>query len=316
MSVGPATPETRYEPVFGWPSLPHGISFKEATSVGVDSQDRVYVFNRGQHPMIVFDREGNFITTWGEGLFARPHDVTVDDEDNLWLADDMDHTIRKTTTDGEVLMTLGTPGKPAPWQQGGIFNRPTQAAIHPVTGDLFVSDGYGNSHIHKFDRDGKHIMTWGGSGTDPGQFSLPHNICMLGEGRVVVCDRENFRMQVFTTDGEFVEQWHMHRPMGLEAGKGEDTNIYVCEAGGPPVMAGVPNIGQRVKVLDRQGNEVTRFGNPLSGEAPDQFLAPHSLSVDSHGDVYVAEVSYTAFGSQQDPPREVVSLRKWRRVSG
>ena len=316
MSAGPATAETRYEPVFGWPSLPHGVKFVEATSVGVDSQDRVYVFNRGPDPMMVFDRDGNFLTTWGKGTFKRPHDVTVDADDNLWLADDMDHSIRKTTPEGEVLMTLGTPGAPAPAHQGGMFNRPTQAAIHPATGDIFVSDGYGNSHIHRFDKDGKHIKTWGGPGTDPGQFSLPHNICMLGEDKVVVCDRENFRMQVFTTDGEFVEQWHMHRPMGLEAGKGEDTNIYVCESGAPPVMAGVPNLGQRVKVLDRQGDEVLRFGNVHSGEGPDQFLAPHSTSVDSHGDVYVAEVSFTAFGSQQDPPREVVSLRKWRRVSG
>ena len=316
MSVGPATPETRYEPVFGWAKVPHGIRFVEATSVGVDSQDRVYVFNRGPDPMIVFDREGNFITTWGRGEFKRPHDVTADADDNLYLADDMDHTIRKTTTDGEVLMTLGTPGVPAPLHQGGIFNRPTHVAIHPVTGDLFVSDGYGNSHIHKFDRDGKHIKTWGDPGSDPGQFSLPHNICMAGEDRVMVCDRENFRMQMFTTDGEFVKQWNMHRPMGLDVGKGEDTGIYVAEAGAPPVMADAWNLGQRVKVLDRDGNEVLRFGAGVAGEGPDQFLAPHSIAVDSHGDVYVAEVSFTAFGSQQDPPREVVSLRKWRRVSG
>ena len=178
MSVGPATPETRYEPVFGWAKVPHGIRFVEATSVGVDSQDRVYVFNRGPDPMIVFDREGNFLTTWGKGEFKRPHDVTADADDNLYLADDMDHTIRKTTTDGEVLMTLGTPGVPAPLHQGGIFNRPTHVAIHPVTGDLFVSDGYGNSHIHKFDRDGKvqspaqhlHGRRGPGDGVRPGEF--------------------------------------------------------------------------------------------------------------------------------------------------
>ncbi len=316
MSVPPATPDTRYEPVFGWPNVPHGIRIVEATSVGVDSQDRVYIFNRGPDPMLVFDRDGNFVTTWGKGEFARPHDVTVDADDNLFLADDVDHTVRKTTSDGEVIFMLGTSGKPAPWQQGGIFNRPTHVAIQPTTGDLFISDGYGNSNVHKFDKDGKHILTWGSPGTDPGQFSLPHNVGMLGEDRVAVCDRENFRIQVFTTDGEFVEQWHMHRPMGLAIGLGDDTNIYVAEAGAPPVMAGVPNLGQKVKVLDRSGNEITRFGNPLAGEGPDQFLAPHSIAVDSHGDVYVAEVSFTAFGSQQDPPREVVSIRKWQRVSG
>jgi DNA-binding beta-propeller fold protein YncE len=266
--------------------------------------------------MIIFDREGNFIATWGEGSFKRPHELTMDGEDNLYLVDDFDHTIRKTTAEGKVLMVLGTPGKPAPAHKGGIFNRPTHVAVHPVTGDLFVSDGYGNSHIHKFDKHGKHIKTWGGSGSDPGQFSLPHSICMAGEDRLMVCDRENFRMQMFTTEGEFVKEWHMHRPMGLDIGKGADTSIYVGEAGAPPVMAGVPNLGQRIKILGRDGKEITRFGNPKAGEGLDQFLAPHSVAVDSHGDVYVAEVSYTAYGSQLDPPREVVSLRKWRRVEG
>ena len=314
--VKPATPKTKYEPVFGWPKLPHPMAFKEATSVAVDSDDNVYVFNRGKWPLMKFSRDGDFIETWGTGDFDRPHGIHVDPDDNLWLIDDLGHFVQKRTRSGKVLLQLGTRGKPAPWQGGGIFNRPTHVAVHPKSGDIFVSDGYGNSRVHRFDKKGKHLLSWGSPGADPGQFSLPHNLCLLGADRIVVCDRENFRLQVFTLDGKFVSQRHMHRPIAIFAGTGADTNIYVGEAGAPPVQAGVPRLGLRVIVLDRELMEVTRFGAEKGGEAPDQFLAPHGIAVDSEGSVYIAEVSYTAFGSLQQPPREVVSLRKWRRASG
>lgn len=292
------------------------MSFKEATSVAVDDQDRVYVFNRGTTPMMIFDRDGKFLETWGAGEFQRAHGVYVAPDGNLFVVDDLDHTVKKTTTTGEVLMTLGTPGKPAEWQKGGIFNRPTDAWISPVSGDLFISDGYGNSRIHRFRPDGTHVMSWGEPGSGAGQFSLPHNLTILADGRVVVCDRENFRLQVFDEEGGLIQQVHMHRPMSITSGKGDDQNIYVGEGGPPPVQQGVLRLGQRVVVLSPDFSEVLRFGNELAGEGPDQFLAPHGIAVDSHGDVYVAEVSYTAYGSMLEPPREVVSLRKWRRVSG
>lgn len=317
MSVQPATSATRYEPVPLWGHIPHGVWLREATSVAVDSQDRVYVFNRGSHPMVILDKDGEFVAAWGQGQYQRPHGVTVDADDNLFLADDMDHTIKKTDRQGNVIFTLGTPGEPAPWQEGGTFNRPTHVAIRQSTGEFFVSDGYGNSRVHKFDPDGRLMMGWGEPGTGPGQFSLPHNITMAGDDRVVVCDRENFRVQVFTADGEFVTQWHHHRPIAIQSGKGDDTNLYLGEAGPPPVQQGVPNLGMRVLVLDRDGNEITRFGASLPGEGPDQFIAPHGIDVDSEGSVYIAEVSTTSLGLTGTAlDHEPVSLRKWRRVSG
>ena len=314
--VRPATSATVYEPVPYWAKLPHPMFFKEATSVAVDSNDNVYVFGRGLHPIIIFDRDGNFLDTWGAGEFVRPHGITIDAEDNLYLADDDAHMIEKRTKEGKFIFRLGEKGKAAAWQEGDPFNRPTHVAINPATGDLFITDGYGNSRVHKYDSDGKHIMSWGESGSLEGQFSLPHNIAMNGTDRVTVCDRENFRLQTFTTDGEFVKQIHSHRPMAITNGKGDDTNLYVAEAGAPAVQAGVRRLGQRVTVMDREGNEATRFGNELMGEGHDQFIAGHGMAVDSQGSVYVAEVSYTAYGSLQDPPREVTSLRKWRRAAG
>ncbi len=292
------------------------MAFKEATSVGVDSDDNVYVFNRGKWPLVKFSRDGNFIDASGVGEFDRPHGIFVDHDDSLWLIDDMGHFVQKRDRKGKVLLTLGTRGKPAPWQGGGIFNRPTHVAVHPKTGDVFVSDGYGNSRVHRFTSKGKHLLSWGNPGSLPGEFSLPHNICLIGDDRVAVCDRENFRVQVFTLDGKYVEQWHMHRPIAIFAGKGADTNTYVGEAGAPPVQAGVPNLGLRVAVVNGHGKIVISFGAGTSGERPEQFTAPHGIAVDSQGSVYVAEVSYTAFGSLQTPPREIISLRKWKRTSG
>lgn len=310
------TAKTKFEPEFGWAKLPHPMTFKEATSVTVDSKDNVYVFNRGKWPVMVFDSSGNFQSTWGAGEFDRAHGIRTDADDNLYMADDLAHMVEKRSTDGKLIFRLGERGKPAAQQSGDPFNRPTDIAIHPDTGELFITDGYGNSRVHRYTPDGKLIKSWGKSGSRPGEFSLPHNICMLGTDRVVVCDRENFRLQVFTLDGEFVQQVPAHRPISIFAGKGEDKSIYVAEAGPPPVQAGVKRLGCDVVVFDHDFKEITRFGNELPGEGVDQFMSPHAMAVDSKGAVYVAEVSFTAYGSQLDPPREVVSLRKWNRVSG
>ena len=212
--------QTRYEPVPGWAKLPMGVTFRgDATSVAVDSKDNVYVFNRGTEPIAVFDVDGNFLRGMGHGEFVRPHGIEIDRNDDLYLVDDNGHFVQKRTNEGQVVFTIGTKGEPCDWQSGGMFNRPTDVAIHPDTGELFVSDGYGNSRIHKFDPDGQHMMSWGQPGTDPGQFSLPHNISMVGLDKVVVADRENFRLQIFTTGGEFVEQIHIHHPMSVTQGK-------------------------------------------------------------------------------------------------
>ena len=303
-----------YKPVPYWAKLPHPMSFKEATSVAVDSQDRVYVFNRGNWPVMVFDVDGNFLETWGEGEFVRPHGIFVDGDDNLFMADDDGHFVDKRTSSGEVIFRLGERGKPAAWQEGDPFNRPTDIVVHPDSGDIFISDGYGNSRVHKFDANGNHVKSWGEPGWMDGQFSLPHNICMVGNDKIMVADRENFRVQIFSLDGDYLGQKHMHRPIACGNSSIGDGLIFVAEAGAPAVQKGVRNLGNSVAVLDSDLNEVDRFGGDLPGEGHDQFIAPHGIATDSTGAVYVAEVSYTNTGSNLNPPREVTSLRKWAPV--
>ena len=130
--------------------------------------------------------------------------------------------------------------------------------------------------------------------------------------KIALCDRENFRVQIFDFDGNYLDQWHFHRPIAIYSDQ-YTKEIYVAEAGAPDVQSGVPNLGLRVVIVNENGEKITSFGKGTLGENPDQFIGPHGMAVDSEGSVYIAEVSYTAFGSNQDPPREVASLRKWER---
>jgi len=304
-----------YRPVETWGALPHGMSFVEATSVAVDANDDVYVFNRGKHPVIVFDRAGRFKRTWGEGQFRRAHGITVGPDGTLWLTDDLHHTIRQFTPDGKCLLTIGDPDQPATLQGGKPFNRPTHVAISPKTGDVFISDGYGNSRVHKYDPKGRHLLSWGEPGTDPGCFNLPHNIATDATGLVYVADRENHRVQIFDPLGRYVGQWNnLHRPCGLAADARLGDIFFVGEL--PThlsVNKDVPNLGARVSILSLKGQLLGRIGGAFAGEKPGEFVAPHGCAVDSRGDLYVAEVSWTAQGSHEQPPREIRSLQKFER---
>ena len=206
MAVQLGSGEYIFEVNENWAKVPAEITLGDCAAVGVDRQQRVYAFNRGEHPVAVFDADGNLLRTWGEGVFRRPHGVHMGPDDTIYLTDDGDHTVRKCTLDGKVQMTLGIPGEPKPYMSGEPFHRCTHTALSP-RGDLYVSDGYGNARIHKYTADGKLLMSWGEPGTDPGQFNVPHNICCDPDGWVYVADRENHRVQVFDGNGKFETQW-------------------------------------------------------------------------------------------------------------
>ena len=305
-----------FEPIEGWGRLPDGWHFVEVAGVAVDGKDRVFCFTRGEHPVIVFDRDGRFLRSWGQGLVRRAHAITIDADEMVWLTDDLQHTVRKFTPEGKLLLTIGDPDTPAALQGGKPFNRPTNVAICPRTGYLYISDGYGNSRVHKYAPDGRHVMSWGEAGTDPGQFNLPHNLVTDSDGLVYVADRENHRVQIFDGAGRYQAQWnHLHRPCGLFNDRRRGDLFFVGELGtGLAVNAKTPNLGPRVSVLDNKGERLCRFGGQFAGEKPGEFIAPHGLVTDSGGDLYVAEVSYTNLGQHETPPRELRSLQKFRRT--
>jgi DNA-binding beta-propeller fold protein YncE len=235
-------------------------------------------------------------------------------DETLYCTDDGDHTVRKCTLDGKVLLEIGIPGKPAPFMSGEPFHRCTHTALSPA-GEIYISDGYGNARVHKYAPDGKRLMSWGEPGCDPGQFNIVHNICADADGWVYVADRENHRVQVFDGNGRYEAQWNnLHRPCGLTMGSGRQPLCYIGELG--PAMAvnrHVPNLGPRLSITTNEGKILARLGDLQAGLAPGQFLAPHGLAVDSRGDIYVGEVSHTVWPQlypDETMPKGLRSLQK------
>src|SRR5512132_1003950 len=320
MGVIVGSGEFRYEVIEGWGKLPEGWTFKEVAAVAVDRKDQVYCFTRGEHPIIVFDRDGNFVRSWGEGIFKRAHGATIGPDETIFLTDDGDHTVRKCTLDGKVIFTLGVPGQPEPYQSGEPFNRCTHVAFSPK-GEIYVSDGYGNSRVHKYSPDGKHLMCWGTTGTDPGQFNIAHNIATDDDGWVYVADRENHRVQVFDGNGKYETQWvNMHRPCGLYCCRGAHLEFIIGELGpGMTVNRNQPNIGPRLTIVNARGTAIARLGGEAGpGLEAGKFIAPHGLAVDSRGDIYVGEVSYTEYPRlfpESRIPWRMRSLQKLEKVT-
>jgi DNA-binding beta-propeller fold protein YncE len=304
-----------YEAIEQWESLPEGARLIECPGVAVDDEDLVYVLTRNtDFPVLVFNREGDFLRTFGQGTFSnRTHAIEFTPDGNLLCVDDGRHTVTKFSRDGQLLMTIGTPDQPSPRWSGQPFNRPTDAAVSPNTGHIFITDGYGNARVHKFTADGEWVKSWGEPGIDRGQFLLPHNVVVDSQDRVYVAERESHRVQIFDADGNFIAFWNnIYRPDGMTIGP--DGNFYICELNGLAGMDDAPGLGHRVSIFSPEGALLARYGHLLEGEEAGRFIAPHSIAVDSHGDIYVGEVSYTIRGRRMEPPRELKSFRKLRRA--
>lgn len=318
--------EFRYEAVADWAKLPEGWSFVEVVGIATDSRDRAFVFCRGEHPVMVFEPDGTFVRSWGEGQFVRPHGITILPDDSVYCTDDTGHAVYKFSPEGKLLQTLGTPGKPSETGVEGLdyrtirrgaepFNLPTNVALAP-SGDLYITDGYGNARVHVFSADGKLKFSFGEPGAGPGQFNLPHGIAIDREGRVYVADRENSRIQVFDARGRYLAQWtDTARPMQIVFDRKE--RAFVCDVGwraglfpwqtppAPPVR------GAYLSVFDKEGRLLARWGGSENPCAPGDFFAPHGICIDSAGAIYVGEVVWSAGGRKGLVPPTCHSLQKF-----
>ena len=282
----------QYEAVEGWPGIPiPGVASDAAT----DSEDRVYVATRTSQSfddtsgaILVFDRDGKFLKSFGEDKLVTPHHITISAEDEVYHTDAADHTVRKYSTDGELLQVLGTPGQSgAPG--GGPFFMPTCAFRAPTSGDIFVSDGYRQNRIHRFTHEGELVVSWGkgdlsyadenrGSkakhGKGPGEFHCPHGIVVDNENKVYVMDRTNDRIQVFDENGEYLSEWSIPSP---NAAVIDGENIMHSASGGQVYQSTLD--GKNIGSWGEKGDQAWQF----TGGA-------HGIWIDSRGDVYVAQV--------------------------
>ena len=254
---------------FGDPNVasPPQTCVKGATAPNGD----VYVLSRAAHPVMVFDANGRFVTSWGEGVFSSfVHGMTIDRTGHVWITDTGLHTVTQHTPDGRTLRTLGTPGAASPTLYGKPFNMPTGVAF-TSNGDVFVSDGYGNRRVHCFSPEGELKHFWGEPGDGPGQFALVHFITADAKDQLYVCDRENHRIQIFAPTGEFLAEWTgFVMPSDLAFGR---EAIYVAAADGITVWT-----------MDRRKLLHIGRDEPFAGA-----MNVHGIWLDAEENIYLAQ---------------------------
>ena len=268
-----AVPELPYQVVPNFFKFPKGWVAGEASAVAVNSKGHIFLFHRTKPMLAEYDAEGNFVQSIGEGLFTHPHGLRIDADDNIWTTDDGSHLVLKLDPAGNVLLVLGRLNTAA--EASYLFNRPADVAF-AKNGDIYVADGYGNSRIVKFDRDGNYIKAWGKYGRGVGEFNLPHTVAVDGGGRVYVGDRENQRIQIFDADGKFIQQWtDVGYPYGLVITA--DQHVWMVDGG-----------YDRIVELDQNGKIVGAFGEP--GRKAGQLAWCHFMAMGPDQKIYVAEV--------------------------
>jgi hypothetical protein len=319
-----------YEVVRDWAKIPSAWDLVEVPGLAINSKDRLFAFTRGEPSVVVFDRNGRVLDAWGTGKFRRPHAACIGPDDCLYCVDDFAHAIHKYTADGTLLATIGPAGAPSETgylpddflsvKRGGPpYNLPTSIAFSP-SAEIYITDGYGNSRVHKFSPDGDLLCSWGEPGSRPGEFRLPHGIAVDRRGRVYVGDRMNSRIQVFTSTGEFLTQWNdVYQPNDISIDGGD--RVFVAEIGyraDLPMPGPAPSPGDsfsRVTVRDLEGRILSKITN-VDPSAPGGFLSAHAARTDSHGDLYVEEVSATRARNQGKDRHAFNILQKFRQMRG
>jgi DNA-binding beta-propeller fold protein YncE len=257
--------------------------------VALNSQRHIFLLNRGNHPLLEFGPDGSFIRSIGEGstIFHAAHSVRFDAEDNMWLVDAGNNVVVKFNPKGRIVQALGRRLEPWVYMTHGIeraipapasFYQPTDAVVGP-DGSTYVTDGYGNSRVAKFTREGNLVKYWGDRGTRPGQFNTPHSLVMDRNANLYVADRQNSRVQVFDTDGNFKQQWPV-----------DGLTWSVCITPGPTQVIFIGSVGKVYK-MDLTGKILGTFGK--LGRLPGWFDSIHAIACPDEKTIYIAnEFSY------------------------
>jgi hypothetical protein len=294
--------EVGFFPLEPVPALP----FRSVSDVAVDADGLLYVLSRGPGAVVVYRPDGRFLRAFGEGAFVLPHGVSVGPDGRVLVVDQGAHALWVFSPDGTLERTVGTPGQPSDsgceWDRptykekylsigrgAGPFNNPTKAALAP-DGTSYVTDGYGNARVHRFSASWDLLASFGEPGSAPGEFRLPHGLCVTADGRVVVADRENERLQLFEPDGSIASEWPgFQRPAAVCPGDGQFLVGEAAWKAGDFSFA----LGERAEALpggftlvDDDGRVLARYRSQ-----PEERLSPHGLARTADGRWVVAEVA-------------------------
>jgi len=266
-------PQLNYHFEEGFFKLPVGITFGEACGVAIDQRGHIYVLNRGTDHLIEFDANGEYVQTLAKGYLTAPHGLRIDKYDNIWVVDSGSHIVLQLDKQGHVTLVLGRKGFAD--STAAFFNAPTDVAFGP-NDEIFVSDGYGNSRIVKYDKDGNFIKTWGKAGNGPSEFKTPHTIIVGPDNLLYVGDRDNMRLQILDLDGNHIATWtHAGAPWWLDIAK--DGTIFMTDG-----------YAERVVQFDTSGKILGAFGE--KGRSIGKFSFAHGLAVSKNNEIYVAEI--------------------------
>ena len=263
------TGTSNWEVLATWGQLPAGTAWGAASQVATTAEGQIIVFRRMVPSFFVLNPDGSFVKSWGDIPYRLAHGIRVDREGFIWITDNTDNIVQKLSSDGKVLMTVGRKGAAGDNASQDAFDGPADVFVAP-NGDFFVADGYRNSRVVQFSKDGKFIKIIGGTkGSEPGQFNIPHALVVDSKGRLIVADAENSRIQVFDASGKFAEQWtdFVAKPRGAMYIAADDT-LYVSHVD-----------AEAISVI--KGGKVVEVIKGVGGR-------PHGMTLDRQGNIYVS----------------------------
>jgi DNA-binding beta-propeller fold protein YncE len=261
-------------------TLPKNFEFARVSGIVIDEHKHILILHRGEDPLLEFDSDGNYLRAFGpRGTWTFSHGLRLDHDGNIWVTDIGTHTVVKMDTDGNTLMTLGTPGQNGLWNESigaHLFDQPNDIAFDSA-GNFYVAQGHGRGEprILKFDAQGNYLMQWGSRGQGPGEFAVAHAIEIDSQDRLYVADRENFRVQIFATDGTYLDEWTYNAMV---------CGLYLHDDG---MMYMTSGFDGEWGLIDGEGSLVGTLGRPGNGLG--EFGEGHFLTVDDKGDVYIAD---------------------------